>query len=194
MVLANLSKLSIGDLPKNEMKKVIHMLQTHYMYVMGWTLGLNCTKFQYIAWKVLEIFVDKETASKISFHQESAPAEILQLFHPSQLEQRFGGVCETPKQFWPPIIPGSTYRNSEDINMNLVEEEDYQVLLQENPLLRPRPQFYNNMNRQSEEFIVRFFPTFDSNFFVGRAETAVYQRELHGGVGWNVGGAQDQLF
>jgi hypothetical protein len=37
------------------------------------------------------MFVDKETAAKISFNYESYPTELINNFHPSQLEKRFGG-------------------------------------------------------------------------------------------------------
>lgn len=78
------------------MKKTIHMLQTQYMYVLGRSFNINCTSFQYIAWKVFEMFIDKETAQKIGFHKESNPKELVANFHPSQLERRFGGEAETP--------------------------------------------------------------------------------------------------
>lgn len=81
------------------------MLQTNYMYVLGKIWGLNCTTGQMICWKVVQIFIDAETAQKISFHSESNPAALVSCFHPSQLEKRFGGQAESPKQFWPPIIP-----------------------------------------------------------------------------------------
>mmetsp|Transcript_19427 Transcript_19427/g.18536 ORF Transcript_19427/g.18536 Transcript_19427/m.18536 type:complete len:110 (+) Transcript_19427:466-795(+) len=43
VVINNFSKLSLGQLPKNEMKKAIHMLQNNYMYVLGKNWTVNCT-------------------------------------------------------------------------------------------------------------------------------------------------------
>ena len=96
VVINNLNKLAIGQLPKNEMKKVISMLQHNYMYVLGKAWNLNCTTFQNMCWKVFEFFIDRETSEKISFHKDSAPVGLVNSYHPSQLEKRFGGIAETP--------------------------------------------------------------------------------------------------
>jgi len=55
-----------------------------------------------MCWKVFEVFVDKETAEKIQFYREPNPTDILNSYHPSQLEKRFGGLADPPKYFWPP--------------------------------------------------------------------------------------------
>lgn len=36
-----------------------------------------------MCWNVIEIFVDRETAEKITFFKESAPACLVNSFHPS---------------------------------------------------------------------------------------------------------------
>ncbi len=83
VVINNLNKLSLGQLPKNEMKKVIHMLQNNYMYVLGKLWNINCTTTQNIMFKIFEIFLDRETAEKVSLHKETTPAGLVNCFHPS---------------------------------------------------------------------------------------------------------------
>ena len=138
VVINNMNKLSLSSLPKKEMKKVIEMLQTNYMYVLGKIFNFNCTGFQKMCWNLIEIFVDRETAEKITFYKESAPLGLINSFHPSQLEKRFGGIAETPKQYWPPIIPAQTFRGEGEEDMNIVSDEEYKEILIKNPLLRQK--------------------------------------------------------
>lgn len=138
VVINNLNKLSFGKLPKNEMKKAFDMLQNNYMYVLGKTWGVNCTAMQNFLWKVFEVFLDRETAEKMSFHQTNAPDSLVNNFHPSQLEKRFGGQAETPKIFWPPVIPTQQFRFEEDQEKDLVSWEENEKIIEEHPLL-PKP-------------------------------------------------------
>lgn len=53
-------------------------------------------------YKAVSVFIDPETKMKIVLAGEGAPAALVDMFHPSQLEKRFGGHCDTPTNFWPP--------------------------------------------------------------------------------------------
>ena len=44
---------------------------------------------------------------------EAAPEDLVNMFHPDQLEQRFGGAQPTPTNFWPPYV-GKVCRNAGD--------------------------------------------------------------------------------
>jgi hypothetical protein len=114
VVINNFNKLSITDLPRKEMQSMIGMLQNNYMYVMAKTWCLNVTTFQMACWKVIEIFIDPETKTKISLHKTLTPDSLVNNFHPSQLEKRFGGTAEKPKRFWPPISPSQTFEYFEE--------------------------------------------------------------------------------
>lgn len=46
VVINNLSKLSIKDLPRKEMGALIGILGKNYMYVLGKSWSVNCTTFQ----------------------------------------------------------------------------------------------------------------------------------------------------
>ena len=45
VVINNLSKLSIGDLPRKELGAIIEMLGKNYSYVLGKSWGVNRTWF-----------------------------------------------------------------------------------------------------------------------------------------------------
>lgn len=49
-------------------------------------------------------------------HKQGAPQSLTDNFHPSQLEARFGGQAETPKVFWPPVIPTNKFNDETDLS------------------------------------------------------------------------------
>jgi hypothetical protein len=55
---------------------------------------------------------------------------------PHQLEKRFGGQAESPKQYWPPIIPNLIFKDDDEY---LMREEHYEEMIRNNPLLKRRP-------------------------------------------------------
>ena len=63
------------------------------------------------------------------------------MFHPSQLEKRFGGECETPTNFWPPHM-GTQFIPEEEKNakQTLISPQDYDRITSENPELYVHPQ------------------------------------------------------
>jgi hypothetical protein len=71
------------------------MSQSFYLG-LSWTLSM--------AWKAFSVIVPADTKAKIHVSSENTMKEITDLFHPCQLEKRFGGSAETPKNFWPPYV------------------------------------------------------------------------------------------
>lgn len=67
----------------------------------------------------------------ISFHRESNPSVLVNNFHPSQLEKRFGGQAERPDHFWPPIIPSNDFLLEADKDL-IIPENEYRFLVKEN--------------------------------------------------------------
>lgn len=84
--------------------------------------------------------MDKETAEKISFHREPNPPEMVNYFHPSQIEKRFGGEAEQPQRFWPPHVPSLEF--GEDPKNQISEDRRISVL-NENPELIQIPPVVN---------------------------------------------------
>lgn len=106
------------------------------MYVLAKSWNVNCTAFQKFCWTVIEKFLDKETVKKLSFHREPNPTDIINNFHPSQLEKRFGGEAQTPTVFWPPIIPSTEFGEYPEYQL---PESEYEELIKTNPGLKKRP-------------------------------------------------------
>ena len=75
---------------------------------------------QRLFYKGAQMFIDDETKAKIVLAAEGAPAGLVNLFHPDQLEKRFGGTRNTPTNFWPPymgteFIPPEEKASREDL-------------------------------------------------------------------------------
>ena len=65
---------------------------------------------------------------------------MVEMFHPSQLEQRFGGTMPTPTNFWPPYMGTEFIPEHEKAEKhNLINPEDYSRVLAENPELLVHP-------------------------------------------------------
>ena len=93
-------------------------------------------------YKALKAFIHPDTREKIVLSGERNPRELLELFHPDQLEQRFGGNRPTPTNFWPPYIGNEFIPDSEKeerICTSTIKLEDYDRVLEENPELHVHP-------------------------------------------------------
>ena len=75
------------------------------------------------------------------------------MYHPSQLEKRFGGEAETPTNFWPPKIGREFNYESDRQNMNYIKEENYEAHLEENPLIFKHPEYIKDSSGNSRDFM-----------------------------------------
>jgi len=73
VVINNLNKLSIRQLPAAQMKTIISVTSNNYAYKLGKGFILNCTSFQMFCYRLFEVFIDEETKAKASFFGEQAP-------------------------------------------------------------------------------------------------------------------------
>jgi len=95
----------------------------------------------HLFFRALRPLCHPETLLKIGFYKEVAPEELKDLYHPSQLEVRFGGEAETPTRFWPPYM-GKEFNPSDDwSHLKFMEREDYAQILDENPKLERHPEY-----------------------------------------------------
>lgn len=74
------------------------------MYVLHKSVILNVGWGQRAFYNTISYFIDPETKAKIQLTGDGTCDALKELFHPSQLEKRFGGAMETPTQYWPPYV------------------------------------------------------------------------------------------
>ena len=88
----------------------------------------------------------------ISLNAEKNPMELREMYHPSQLERRFGGEAETPTNFWPPQMSQEFYPNGDKSHLKFIDKERYEEVLEKNPELMRHPEFIKSSMHNSRDF------------------------------------------
>lgn len=87
----------------------------HFIYVMAKSYYLNMSWGCNMAYHTFKLLLEEETRDKIVVTRSLTDPDLSKNYHPSQLEKRFGGGCETPLSFWPPYVgPEFQPENSKD--------------------------------------------------------------------------------
>ena len=106
------------------------MCADNLMYFMARAYYVNSTWGQKAFYNMVKGAIDPETREKMFLESEADPASLTELFHPSQLEKRYGGSAETPHQFWPPMIgvkSGQYIPEKENHNDRYMSETEYKT-------------------------------------------------------------------
>ena len=83
VVVGDLNKLSLSELPRKEMSRIIWVLQNNYRSTLGKAWIVRCTGLQKLAWNIIELFIEEDTREKVNLSKESNPKEMSKWFHPS---------------------------------------------------------------------------------------------------------------
>ena len=63
------------------------------------------TKFNMFVYNLLKHFIDQQVIDRMFITGHGIiNQDLVDNYHPSQLEKRFGGQAETPTVFWPPTM------------------------------------------------------------------------------------------
>jgi CRAL/TRIO domain len=104
IVLIDLAKKSLGNLSVSSLKQVLEILQSNYRCRLGVSYIVNPPKSIWMLWSCIKPFLDDTTIEKIKISNSSS-SEIVALFSPSQLEEKYGGKAPNVLNYWPPLIP-----------------------------------------------------------------------------------------
>lgn len=122
----------------------------HKAYYLNVSWGIN------VVYKGLCVsgFLHEDTRAKMLLTDKTTDADMLNDFHPSQLEKRFGGQAETPTNFWPPFVGKEfvpeKFRGQHPVVM---QDDEYRKVLEDNPELLRHPDYMNSSNCPSRDFI-----------------------------------------
>ena len=89
----------------------------------------------------MQKFVDDEARKKTIMSNLIDPPQLINFFHPSQLEERFGGTAPNVTRYWPPHMP-EYLEKEENTYTTYVPREEYRKLYTENPGLTLMPKRY----------------------------------------------------
>ena len=140
-MIINMGNLSMTSLPRNNIMGFGKVSQAHLQYAMAKSYYVEASWSQRMCFSAAKAFLAAETTAKMGFYGERDPQELRDMYHPSQLEKRFGGEAETPTKFWPPTVGPEFYPDGDKSHLNLIKKEDYPSILRDNPKLEVHPEF-----------------------------------------------------
>lgn len=82
-----------------------------------------------MAYNTFKLLLEEETREKICVTRLCNDEKLTELFHPSQLEKRFGGQADTPLKFWPPYIGNKFIPEDNKDNLTFMSDLEYQTAL-----------------------------------------------------------------
>lgn len=103
--ITDMGKMGLTDLPISQLKRIIEVLQDNYKCRLGFNVVVNAPTSVNLIWAVVKRFMDKDTAEKISITGKSTDPLLQRHFHPSQIEEKYGGLAPNLSLFWPPVFP-----------------------------------------------------------------------------------------
>lgn len=104
-----LSDLPINVRPKQQLRKLIEILQQNYRCRLAHNFVLNAPTSVTVVWAIIKKFIDRDTVERISITGKRSDPALLQLFSPRQIEERYGGTAPNLTLFWPPIVPDGPF-------------------------------------------------------------------------------------
>ena len=102
------------------------------------------------------MFLEEETRDKTIVTRSNTDPILQSMFHPCQLEKRFGGEVDTPKNFWPPYVGQHFMPPSCTEQFKYMDDDEYLKVLKENPELPIHPSFISqvsNGEKRSRDFM-----------------------------------------
>jgi hypothetical protein len=102
VVIIDVNKLGVTEIPKSTLGKIIECLSKGYRYRTKRMFVLNTTFSIKISWKVMEVFMAEHTKKKMTLSDSNTTEELKSMFDPTQLEIKYGGKAENLAVFWPP--------------------------------------------------------------------------------------------
>jgi hypothetical protein len=154
--LMDLSNLSLSKIPKKWLGGFIKSCQSNYKCRGVKSFVLNSSWGVRMIWKMVSPFVDSNVKKKIIFHDSNKCQELIDLFHPSQLEKKFGGKARNLDIYWPPQevskeygvdpdkIKKPAYDDSADVDLSgeddsVFDEENHISPIDKNLLFQNKP-------------------------------------------------------
>lgn len=126
-IIVDVNKLGVTEIPKSTLGKIIDCLSKGYRYRSKRMYVLNTTFSIKLAWKVIESFMSVNMKNKMVMTDKNTDKELLEAFHPSQLEEKFGGNAPNCTKFWPPWVPSDEFGHDEKyLEPQINTKSDYQ--------------------------------------------------------------------
>ena len=89
----DLANVSLTQIPMKQLKSLAKKLQLYFQSCMHKMFVINSPWMVQGIWKMVKVFIDKDTASKIGIYgKNNWQQPLLETVHPSELEEKYGGT------------------------------------------------------------------------------------------------------
>ena len=129
-------------------------MQANIKYNLARSFYLQTGWGMRLFYKGVKWMVDPETLEKFAIEGTADPQSLIDLYHPSQLEKRFGGKAETPSIFWPPQMTNE-FLPGDESHLEQIKQEDYEEILNNNPDMIRHPDFIREVSNNTRDFFFK---------------------------------------
>lgn len=105
IVITDLAKRSLMDLPVSELKQLIKLLQDNFRCRMVVNYIVNAPTALTMLWGIVKVVIEEHTLKKLRILKSGLIEEMRTHFAPHQYEVKYGGSAPNAEQFWPPTLP-----------------------------------------------------------------------------------------
>lgn len=109
VVITDLCRTSLFDLPISELKSLIKLLQDNFRCRMTVNYIVNAPTSITFAWRIIKVAIEEHTLRKIKIMKTAHAPELRSHFAPHQYEEKYGGTAPNATLFWPPVMPSGPY-------------------------------------------------------------------------------------
>lgn len=110
ITILDLEFLGVTALPKKWIMEFIKGAAARYKARGVKTMIVQTVRSIRWFYAMVSPFIDERVKIKTGFYEERGPADLTDLFHPSQLEEKFGGTApDITENYWPPPNLGTTF-------------------------------------------------------------------------------------
>ena len=150
--IMDMNGASLFKAPKDVLLTMARIAQENLMFVLHKSYYVRAGWDTRTFYKAFSWALDPVTRAKIAIEGAADPPELRQMYHPSQLERRFGGEVDTPTNYWPPYVGEKFFPNDDTSHLDLMDEETYLKVLEQNPELPRRPDLIFNASQNTRDF------------------------------------------
>mmetsp|Transcript_19495 Transcript_19495/g.22687 ORF Transcript_19495/g.22687 Transcript_19495/m.22687 type:complete len:242 (+) Transcript_19495:420-1145(+) len=107
--IIDLDGMGFKDIPINrllkfmEHNKLVYKCRSYKNFILNATFGIR------LAYSMVSQFLPEKIKQKVVFSSTAVCKDITKLFHPTQLQKKYGGEAENVTKFWPPYEASQEY-------------------------------------------------------------------------------------
>ena len=157
VVITDLAKRSLLDLPVTELKQLVKLLQDNFRCRMTVNYIVNAPSALTWLWGVVKVVIEEHTLKKLRILKSGLVEEMKSHFAPQQYEEKYGGTAPNAQLFWPPTLPPAPFNPpSESPHLHLSPHSSYPDYFPSDPLLTaPSPLLDTDVSRDPHSQFLR---------------------------------------